>query len=338
MKNYLLCCDWGTSIFRLQLIHITDFNILGQEVSPDGIANTYNAWQQLAEEDTLPRAQFFRRQLKAKITQLSARVGFSLDTVPVVISGMASSSIGMEDVPYATLPFALNGSRASVRYFDCQDDFKHDVYLVSGVKSSEDVMRGEETQLVGVTALLDTIDREQDEVVFMCPGTHSKHMYVRQGQLVDFHTYMTGEVFSLLASHSILRNSVDIEQLTESLEQNPAAFLLGLKEADACAILNRIFTIRTNQLFGKLNNQENALYLSGLLIGSELKPLQKKPQQALVLCCGSSLYSFYTIAVKELGLAGRTTIVPPELVDKAAIVGQVILFQNHRKQEKEVLK
>ncbi|GAA4469896.1 2-dehydro-3-deoxygalactonokinase [Nibrella saemangeumensis] len=338
MENYLLCCDWGTSVFRLQVIHIADFTVLAQEVSPDGIATTFNSWKQQAGEDAVPKPEFFRRQLKTKIAGLANRASIPLDHVPMIISGMASSSIGMEDVPYAQLPFALNGSRASVCYFDSQVDFPHEVYLVSGVRSGEDVMRGEETQLIGVTTLLRSTDRTLDDAIFICPGTHSKHMYVRQGQLVDFHTYMTGEVFSLLATHSILKNSVDVEQLTDSLEHSPDAFKRGLKDADSCALLNRIFTTRTNQLFGKLNSQENALYLSGLLIGSELKPLQKKTKQELVLCCGSSLYPFYTLAIAELGLADRTTIVPPELVDKAAIVGQVILFQNHRKKLNEVVK
>ncbi|GAA4396128.1 2-dehydro-3-deoxygalactonokinase [Nibrella viscosa] len=338
MENYLLCCDWGTSFFRLQLVHIADYTILDQEVSPDGIAATYNAWKLDAAGEAVPRSQFFRRQLHAQITRLAGRIGMSLDHVPVVISGMASSSIGMEDVPYATLPFALNGSRASVCYFDSQVEFPHDVYLVSGVRSGEDVMRGEETQLIGVTPLLGTVDRKLDDAIFICPGTHSKHMYVSQRQLVDFHTYMTGEVFNLLATHSILKNSVEVEHLTASLAIDPEAFKLGVREADACAILNRLFTIRTNQLFGKLSSQENALYLSGLLIGTELKPLRKPEKQELVLCCGSRLSPFYTLAIEELGLAERTTILSPELVDKAAIVGQVMLFQNHQKPEKEVVK
>ena len=324
MKDRLLGCDWGTSSFRLRLVDTRSHRIIGEILSREGVASTFDAWQAGGNHEN--RDEFFRRQLKKQIDALSTQLSAGLDSVAIVISGMASSSIGMQELPYATLPFAVDGSGVSTRRFDALAGFPHEITLISGVRSQQDVMRGEETQLIGLVALLDASGYESREATFIFPGTHSKHLRVRNGQLTDFQTFMTGEVFHLMATHSILKTSVDTRDLPERADDLDA-FKRGVKESVRSNVLNGLFTVRTNLLFNALDKKQNYFYLSGLLIGTEVKHFLEEDGQ-LVLCSGSNLYEFYRLALEGLNLSDRTTIVPPDLVDRAAVAGQIKIFQD----------
>ena len=139
---------------------------------------------------------------------------------------------------------------------------------------------------------------------------------------------MTGELFNLMANHSILKDSVDSSGTSDFSENNIDAFKLGLRESCSSNVLNGLFTVRTNQLFNRLSKQQNSFYLSGLLIGTEMKHLLEKENWQLVLCSGSNLSRYYKIAIEELHLTDRTDIVPSDLIDKAAITGQIRVFEN----------
>ncbi len=323
MPQLLLCCDWGTSSFRLQLMNVVDYQCIAEIQSSTGIAGIFDKWAAMGEG--LTRGQFFRRELSEQIGQLSTTADILLTHVPVVLSGMASSSIGMEEIPYASLPFAVDGSQASVRHFEPQPDFLHDMFLISGIKSQNDVMRGEETQLIG---LLNETGRPMTDAICIFPGTHSKHLWVKNGQLTQFETYMTGEVFDLMAKRSILKDSIDLTGFSEFSSATNQAFRQGVQESTSSTILNSLFTVRTNQLFDKFTKIENAFYLSGLVIGTELTPLTKQENWPLILCGGSNLSAFYELALNELNLSGRTLTIPTSLMDRAASVGQIRLFQN----------
>ncbi|AUD04318.1 2-dehydro-3-deoxygalactonokinase [Spirosoma pollinicola] len=327
MKNYLLGCDWGTSSFRLRLIDSTNLQLIGEIRSSEGVASTFTDWKMNGESQGIVRAQFFRQQLKRQVDLLSTKVAGNLAGIPIIVSGMASSSIGMEEVPYATLPFPVDGSRASTKRLSAQPDFPHDITLISGVQTQHDVMRGEETQLIGLLALLDIQHYTPEVSILIFPGTHSKHIYIQHQQVIDFQTFMTGEVFNLMAMNSILKDSVSLTERNTFSTNELDAFKLGVNESNSPSILNSLFRVRTNQLFGKLTKTENALYLSGLLIGAELKTLVDQEQWQLILCSGNNLYELYKLAMEELQLSERTTTISADLIDQATIAGQVKIAQ-----------
>lgn len=326
MRNNLVCCDWGTSSFRLRLVNVPNLQILGEVFGhQEGIASTFKAWK--AESSGITKELFFRQQLNKQISALANKTARNLDYIPVVLSGMASSSIGMQELPYAELPFAVDGSRANVQYIKSQSDFRHDIMLISGIRTQQDVMRGEETQLVGLVDLLNTAGITGDSV-FIFPGTHSKHIKVQNQQVIDFQTFMTGEIFNLMADYSILKDSIDTPDHEEISESGLSGFKRGVQESGNSDILHSLFTVRTNQLFDNLTKTQNFFYLSGLLIGTELRSLLQKEVPQIILSSGSNLYTFYKLAIEELQLADRTITIAPELIDKAAIVGQVRIFQH----------
>lgn len=316
MKKYFLSCDWGTTTFRLRLVDSSNHEVLNEITSLEGIARTFQAWK-TSDMPENEKVRFFKNYLKKQITILESQTQMDLACIDIVISGMASSSIGMLELPYANLPFDLGGNQAFIHKIEANKHFPHTIQLVSGVRSDDDVMRGEETQLMGLWVLLQL---PLDNFIFILPGTHSKHLYTEGARLVRFHTYMTGEMFNILSNYSILKDSIDIAALTSPSSLEWTAFKKGVLEPDETDILNRLFKVRTNQLFNKWSKKENALYLSGLLIGSELRELAKNTEGTLVLCSGNNLFEFYQLAIEVLGLSGRTISVQPDVIDKAAVV------------------
>lgn len=321
--SYLLCCDWGTSTFRLQLLDTTTHVCLGEICADTGVVDTFAAWQVFVP--TMTREDFFRAELHRQINRFEMQLATRLAGVPLVISGMASSSIGLAEVPYASLPFAVDGSRASVRWLNRRVDFQHDMLLISGVRSEHDVMRGEETQLIGLMTLQLPVPAS---VIGIFPGTHAKHLYIKNRQLVRFDTFMTGELFALLLSHSILRDSTAWPGYPPQNDRELQAFQNGVAQArmHTVPLTQSLFRVRTNQLFGQYSPAENSLFLSGLLIGTELSALLDNTDK-LLLCGGHKLAPFYQLALDQLGLSVRTLSVDADVVDRAASLGQVTLFK-----------
>jgi 2-dehydro-3-deoxygalactonokinase len=127
-----------------------------------------------------------------------------------------------------------------------------------------DVIRGEETQILGLLA------READfDGVVILPGTHSKWATVTGGGIADFQTYLTGEMFGLLVHHSFLRHSV--KESAAELSTQPD-FALGVRRTviDGLPFLAAIFSVRARQLLDGTAPEDNLAYLSGLVIGGEI--------------------------------------------------------------------
>lgn len=320
MSDFLLCCDWGTTSFRLRRVRLSDQKIEGEIQSDDGIADTFQVWKRMGGNQS--RKVFFLHVLKCKMDELSESLGLNVSNLPIVISGMASSSIGLMEVPYATVPFRTDGSTVTLETTTGQPVFNGEIFVIGGVKTSGDVMRGEETQLVGLAGMLGLFGN----YAAILPGTHSKHLFIENGQLTRFHTYMTGELFSTLSMHTILRDSVAAEDSADA-ETEREAFLTGVRDSGQAGILRSLFRVRTNQLFNKYSKRENSRYLSGLLIGSELRNLELTDNRPIVLCGSSAVQCFYQWGMEELDLP--CTAISPELVDEATVRGQVIIFESY---------
>lgn len=289
-----ISCDWGTSALRLRVIDINNNDVLAEVAGEHGIADTYNLWNQSGKA-TDEKLYFYQSVLAGQLSKLEEKLDFSLQGMPLIISGMASSSIGMLELPYKEIPFGIMGKDLLVKTIEAGDDFKHQILLISGVKTADDAMRGEETQLIGCLNSGDKSDH-----LFIFPGTHSKHITIKNGEVADIKTYMTGEFFDLLSQKSILSNSV--EENNDLLNaDNLKSFEKGVAESIESNVLHSSFLVRTNNLFGKLSKQENYLYLSGLLIGTELKELINNTT-SITLVGDELLRKFYGTALRKLGI------------------------------------
>lgn len=314
-----LSCDWGTSSFRLRLIDAVNLDVIAEIKNDQGIAGTYRAWEQ-QDADILKRKRFYTNIIKEQIELLSKVVNSSLHDIPVILSGMASSTIGLIDMPYKPLPFSLDGSDLEIKFFEADADF-NPLIIISGAKTDSDVMRGEETKIVGCSSVLTNIDGEQ---LLILPGTHPKHIVVKGGKAVSFKTYMTGEFFDLLSTKSVLSASVASEGDFED-PANRQGFSDGIKAARESNLLHASFMVRTNQVLKAIPKQQNFYYLSGLLIGTELKDL--KPNIPVYLVGGATHQLLYTEACQLMGIQ-----VSKQLdADDTLIKGQQTIFSRYYK-------
>lgn len=328
--THFLSCDWGTSSFRLKLVELEGLNIIKEVATDQGIAATFILWQKRDISNKNEKRQFYLNIINEHIQKIKNSINFSLDGLPLVISGMASSSIGIEELPYADLPFNVDGSDAITQLLEANEGFQHPVLLISGVKNEKDVMRGEETQLVGAYNLVKgiKISRKETEKVFIFPGTHSKHIFIKDEEIIDFKTFMTGEYYDLLVNKSILSLGVAKDQDLHK-QKKTKSFKKGVVDGLSTNLLHATFRVRTNHLFGKLTKQENGNYLSGLLIGNELLDLisLKAVDTPLYLCGSSGLNDLYHTALIEIGLGANLRHLPFSS-DEAVINGQLIIYKN----------
>lgn len=329
MNNYIVSCDWGTSEFRLRLINITENIAVGEIISSEGVLNIHNRWTADTQKITLKK--FYLELLLKQIELLLENNSTDFKDVPIIISGMASSSIGIEEQPYANIPFALDGKNAVLKFMKKNADFPYDILLISGVREIADVMRGEETQMIGIAQMVELMKLTEDAICIF-PGTHSKHIKISNGNIVSFKTYITGELFQLLSTKSVLKGSVSKEHNDKVMdEMNLQSFYKGIEQSgNNCNLLNKLFSVRTNDLFGLLSTHENFFYLSGLLIGSEIRSLDMEKSSQIILCSGNSMFLLYQLVIEKLNFGRPTIFIQPEMMDKAAFVGQHQIFQYYQ--------
>ncbi|MEO5997325.1 MAG: 2-dehydro-3-deoxygalactonokinase [Chitinophagaceae bacterium] len=322
-----LSCDWGTSSFRLSLVDADNFNVLAIETTGKGILPTYNNWKESRNTDPSTRLSFYLAIIQEYIIALEKKAGIAINGAPLLISGMASSSIGLKPLPYHVMPFSIDGSGIQSEYLSLTPDFKHDVLLISGVSSGEDVMRGEETQLIGIVPDDAVFTGNQ---LFIFPGTHSKHIIVNGNQAISFKTFMTGEFFDLLSKKSILQDSLEQEDGLQTPEAKNC-FEKAVREGSESNLLNVCFKVRTNILFDKISKKENYHYLSGLLIGAELGEIVQNDTIGIYLCSGAQVKMYYETALEVLGLKNKLYSLPAQSVEKAALKGQYKIYEKHIK-------
>ena len=315
MIKQFLSCDWGTSSFRLRLISQPDLSIVAEINDDKGIAAVYNEWLQTRRPEA-ERVDHYKKILLSQMGRLAVQ---PLPGIPLIISGMASSSIGIREIPYAEIPVRVDGSGLHLITIPAGDDFPTEIYMISGLKSSDDVIRGEETILTGCD-----IPDDEKKRLFILPGTHSKHIIVQNGLIKSCMTFMTGEIFDLLINKSILSKS--IERTGESTGADDL-FARGVRESLSSNLLNSIFHIRTRDLFGEMSKSENYHYLSGLLIGEELKNINRLEYDSVTLVSTGFLSGLYKNALLALGFADKFRQLDAE---KAFIKGQLSILNRYK--------
>jgi 2-dehydro-3-deoxygalactonokinase len=191
----------------------------------------------------------------------------AMPSLPVIASGMVGSKEGWREASYLSVPIDVFDLGKHLTELETSKGKR--IQIVPGlVRQGElvNVMRGEETQILGALTALPSHEREK---VWIClPGTHSKWACMTGTTVRDFETFMTGEVYAVLCKYTILGRT-----LKQSPSFLPEAFDFGLRVAETAGhlgVLSNIFSVRTFALTGKLTAAEQADYLSGLLIGHEI--------------------------------------------------------------------
>jgi len=328
--EYILCCDWGTTSFRLRLTNLKA-DVIADTHSEKGILVHHNHWLSQKDDNPERRFDYYLQYIQSQIGEIRHNLDIDIATLPLVISGMAISSIGMMNMPYGNLPFSV----AATTGFEWRlQQNGAPIILVTGVCSADDLMRGEETQIIGLYHTPELNNVLPNSGIFVLPGTHSKHVSINDKAIISIKTFITGELFHILRSNGTLAKSIEFIHEDRNINpENQSAFIKGVHDSKDGSLLNHLFQVRVNDILKKLNKEQNFYYLSGLLIGSEFDYLKKEPilspTNKLVVCCSQSFISYYTPVLKELELLDDVIFIPPALFDKATVVGQITVYKKY---------
>lgn len=235
----LIVLDWGTTSLRAYLLDDAG-NVLDTRSQPHGIMH-------VPDSD-------FSAVFDAVTADWPALMG--------IAAGMIGSASGWMEVPYCAAPAGIAELVASLTLVPSAA-----LNIVPGVVTKgavPNVMRGEETQVIGALALHPELTAQSRLVL---PGTHSKWVEVQDGKITDFTTYMTGELFAVLDEHSTLG------RFGSDPAPDDDAFSRGVLAAKASTlgIAPLLFSARALVLTQRLAAGSSLEYLSGLLIGDELR-------------------------------------------------------------------
>jgi len=164
------------------------------------------------------------------------------------------------------------------------------------------------------------------------PGTHAKHVRLHHGQMTAFHTYMTGELFDVLASQTLLKASVQAGADVAVRDiRDPAChenFVAGVHCASNRGVAASLFQTRVRTVLQRVDADVNRWFLSGLLIGAELCDLASEDGQLPVLLAAPEpLSAAYRLGFETLGLGERLTVVSPAETALALVRGHGRLLQ-----------
>lgn len=271
----LLACDWGTT------------NLRAWTLDAEG--------RVLADRDFELGVSRLKPGEAAACFQDEVRPAFDAIHLPAILCGMVGSNLGWTTAPYVDCPATFEDLARSLVAVEAHG---HPVRIVPGLRSpgltgGPDVMRGEETQLLGWVAQDAT--RARGRHIVCHPGTHAKWALIEDGRVDRFVTVMTGELFAVLRQHSVLRH--------EAEPGDEAAFDEGVRAAgDGGGLAARLFTARARVVGGQAEADTTPSYLSGLLIGAEVAAapglIGAKPGEPVSLLGDPNLCRWYARAMQ----------------------------------------
>ncbi|WP_068544300.1 2-dehydro-3-deoxygalactonokinase [Thalassotalea crassostreae] len=253
-SQYVITVDWGTSFLRAYLCEVSDqtqLKLIDTQIAR-GVCKCDGE---------------FEKELMTCIAVWEAQYG----KLPVYLAGQISSSLGWHNTQYLPCPLKPKDIAFGGINFTANG---HDLYILPGTScqypdQSFDVMRGEELQILGWLQLDPT--HAQGRHMLCLPGTHTKWVLVEDGIIKLFKTAMTGELFDIISNNSII-----IEEPSQDFNQDAfndgANYVLA---GDIGDFSHDLFSVRTKQVMEHLSKQKATSYLSGVLIGTDVRAAQR---------------------------------------------------------------
>jgi 2-dehydro-3-deoxygalactonokinase len=208
---------------------------------------------------------------KGRFPEALASAMQALNATPkrVLMSGMVGSALGWKEVPYVSDDVPLTDLAQHLTEVASPAGGPRPLivpgYCVRDAFGQPDVMRGEETQLLGAVTLGHATGW------FVLPGTHSKWVQLQEGRVRQLRTYMTGELFNLLGQHGTLAAAIG----AHTQDWDSAIFAEGVKAAANGSLSRALFGTRARVVTGDMPASHTKAYLSGLLIGTELHDVHR---------------------------------------------------------------
>jgi 2-dehydro-3-deoxygalactonokinase len=212
--------------------------------------------------------------------------------LPAVLGGMVGSTIGWKEVPYLYCPAKPQAIAGAALRFEAGG---RAIAILPGLScigktGAPDVMRGEETQILGALRLHPALARGRH--LFCLPGTHAKWVAVEDGAVTQFQTALSGELFELLRRHSVLtRDGGEVDEDSAALTRG-LDFVRANPDTD---LLHLLFSTRARVVTGEMAKSDAASYLSGLVLGKDVATALKLfvPDGPVQLICTPALAALY---------------------------------------------
>lgn len=248
----------------------------------------------------------------------------------IVCSGMIGSETGLYNCPHVSAPVAFTELAKAMVPVALPEISALPFWFIPGVKTFSaipfsasdvplstlaqmDIMRGEETELVGICVRLGLTGAR----AFVLPGSHMKTISLNdKGQITTFHTSLTGELLRAAAEHTILQDSVG-QVFPKAVD--PAQLYRGYKLAETCGITQALFKVRIlDKSIGGLSPEELYAFLLGILLQEDINHLIRAGHSVCI--AGSAPFrNAYQILLSNSGIA--TEEIPPETADHASAYG-----------------
>ena len=267
--NLWVALDWGTTNFRAYLMRGND--VVDKITTQEGMK--------------FIDQQNFENTLVKNIKAWHDNFDFNL----IIASGMVGAKQGWIEVPYLNCP--CNIQNLNYETINILDNVT--VSILSGIAQLEpaDVMRGEETQIAGFL-----LDNENFNGSICLPGTHNKWVSLNRHEIKKFTTFLTGELYEITKKHSILKHSLNSNELNANIVKISAEQIIN----DPTLITNKLFEIRAENLINNSDDLTNNSKLAGYLLGIELSGSKSYWEgKDLIIIGSSNLNKYYQLILKE---------------------------------------
>lgn len=280
----VVAVDWGTSHLRLWALdgqgkakacHRSERGM--RTVERDEFASVLNAEMQMIEVDA--------------------------DT-PVIMCGMVGSRQGWQEAPYNKMPCRIDAiATNAVKIVGVERDIRILPGIAHFNATKPDVMRSEETQLLG---LFDMLGQKLSGLICM-PGSHAKWVRIENGLVIDFATSMSGELFAALSASSVLQHS--LKNVTKKVDPQSNVYSNAVRESlsDPATVLTRLFAARPQSLLNQVSDDDAAAHISGTIIGQDIAGAIARfaPVHATTLVGSGHLGDLYSQALQIAGLQSK---------------------------------
>jgi 2-dehydro-3-deoxygalactonokinase len=248
--NHYIAVDWGTSRMKA---YLCEFN--------DDLCVT------ILDEVTCAGVQKKRGEFAQTFLRATAEWRLKYGALSVLMAGQIASSIGWRESPYVACPVAPADIIEASISFSCE---QHDIFMLPGLSCQLanghfDVMRSEDVQVLGW--LQAEPSHRQGRYLICLPGTHTKWVLVNNGIIEVFKTAMTGELYDLLSTSSVLIQSAAVDFDQNCFDEGAQYTISSVSGS----LIHGLFSVRTKQLFEGMDANQASSYLSGLLIGSDVR-------------------------------------------------------------------
>lgn len=271
------------------------------------------------EDDTL-----YKSTIKEAIKKILKNNRLSEnDIVRILASGMITSEFGLLQLEHVTVPAGIEKLHNTMKEVTIKEISDIPFVFIRGVKTgadkleNSDIMRGEETELIGI------MDKSDGECTYVLPGSHSKIIKTdTSGNIIEFSTMLTGEMLAALSQNTILKDAVDLENSVLNKEY----LLIGFDFCRKNGINNSLFKVRIlKNMFGQNKDRIYSFFLGTVLCEEIIEIIKQKPKKVVV--GGRKQLKLATCEILKNKSDAEIVCIPSEKIECANSAGMVKIFE-----------